>query len=151
MIRKSSIPKGHINKVDQEGFARIHLAVLDGNSVRALELLEEEDEKADPNVEVKHNQRTALHLAAKCTRRPKKCVNIAKLLIKHKASVDKIDSKKRTALHYACLKGNRAMVALLLENGAKLEVQDKDGNTPVDLDKEKLIVAYQESLQETAL
>ena len=63
MIRKSPVPKGQINKLDQEGFARLHNAILDGNSVRVLELFTEEVEKADPNVEEKHTLRTPLHLA----------------------------------------------------------------------------------------
>lgn len=151
MIRKSPVPKGQINKLDQEGFARLHNAVHDGNSVRVLELFTEEVEKADPNVEAKHTLRTPLHLAAKDTNRPNKSVKIAQLLIEHGAIIDKIDCKKRTALHYACLKGKKQMVFLLLSRGAKPTIKDKDDKTPADLDTEKLIEAYQESLQKTGL
>lgn len=147
MIRKSPVPKGQINKLDQEGYARLHLAVLDGNSLRVTELLIEEVEKADPNVLIKDTLRTPLHLAAKDARRPKKSVRIAKLLIEHGASVDKIDFKKRTALHYACRQGKQAMVFLLLSHGAKADIKDNDDKAPVDYDTEKLIEAYHESVQ----
>lgn len=146
MIRKSPIPKGQINKPDNEGNARLHLAVLDGNSMRAKELLTEEAEEANPNVEQSLSKRTPLHLAANHKTKPKKSLNIAKLLLFHGATVDPVDSKKRTPLHYACRRGRREMVFLLLSAGAKTDVIDIVGKTPRDLDESQLIRAYEESL-----
>lgn len=42
-----------------------------------------------------------------------------------------VDRKGRTPLHVCCLLGDDAIMRLLLKNGAKVEVTDTDGNTPI--------------------
>ncbi|KAJ9644083.1 hypothetical protein H2199_003951 [Coniosporium tulheliwenetii] len=46
-----------------------------------------------------------------------------------KLSVNKKDSRGRTALHWAASRGNEVMVRLLLEEGADLHAKDEDGRT----------------------
>lgn len=58
---------------------------------------------------------------------------VRSLLKKHKPShlTAIVDRNGRTPLHVCCLLGNDAMMRLLLKNGAKVEVTDSDGNTPI--------------------
>ena len=43
------------------------------------------------------------------------------------------DEEERTALHFASMNGHYGIVSLLLEKGADVNVQDKEGNTPAHL------------------
>lgn len=43
------------------------------------------------------------------------------------------DSEGRTALHFACDRGQAQAVELLLANGASLQKQDSDGQSPLHL------------------
>lgn len=51
--------------------------------------------------------------------------------------INSIDSRNgregRTALHYACMNGHYNIVRVLLDKGAGVNVQDKDGDTPAHL------------------
>ncbi|CAN1305156.1 Ankyrin repeat domain-containing protein 2B [Linum perenne] len=51
------------------------------------------------------------------------------------ALVDALDKNKNTALHYAAGYGRKECVALLLENGAAVTLQNMDGKTPIDVAK----------------
>ncbi|CAN1156446.1 Ankyrin repeat domain-containing protein 2B, partial [Linum perenne] len=51
------------------------------------------------------------------------------------AQVDALDKNKNTALHYAAGYGRKECVALLLENGAAVTLQNMDGKTPIDVAK----------------
>ncbi|KVI10998.1 Ankyrin repeat-containing protein [Cynara cardunculus var. scolymus] len=51
------------------------------------------------------------------------------------AKVDALDKNKNTALHYAAGYGRKDCVALLLENGAAVTLQNMDGKTPIDVAK----------------
>lgn len=57
---------------------------------------------------------------------------IVKLLVEKKADINKKDSRGRTALYSAIEFGNVYAVKLLLENGAKTDVEDKAGYTPLE-------------------
>jgi len=66
-------------------------AVQQGNAAKALELL---IQGADPNETDKYYGWTSLHITARDGK-----VALAKLLIKHGANVDFLDSIKQTPLH----------------------------------------------------
>ena len=55
---------------------------------------------------------------------------IIETLIKHNADVNRFNKYNQTALYFACLNGNTAMVSLLMKNGANPNIIDKEyGNT----------------------
>ncbi|KAJ1420562.1 Ankyrin repeat [Sesbania bispinosa] len=65
-----------------------------------------------------------------------KCdVKCAQVLLEAGAKVDALDKNKNTALHYAAGYGRKECVALLLENGAAVTLQNMDGKTPIDVAK----------------
>ncbi|BBB15452.1 ankyrin 2 neuronal isoform 4 [Candidatus Rickettsiella viridis] len=53
------------------------------------------------------------------------------LLLEHGAPIDKTDKEGDTPLHYACQKGNAAVVKLLLEKGASINKVNKNEDTPL--------------------
>ncbi|HEY8518530.1 MAG TPA: ankyrin repeat domain-containing protein [Gammaproteobacteria bacterium] len=54
------------------------------------------------------------------------------LLLEHGLDVNATDARGRTALHGAALQGYNEVIKFLAANGAKLDVQDNDGFTPLD-------------------
>ncbi|XP_059180958.1 ankyrin repeat domain-containing protein 22 [Centropristis striata] len=48
-------------------------------------------------------------------------------------SIDAVDYKGNTALHYVCQRKSHRLVPLLLEKNAKTNIQNKDGETPLDI------------------
>ncbi|MQM01099.1 hypothetical protein Taro_033850 [Colocasia esculenta] len=62
-------------------------------------------------------------------------VKCAQALLEAGAAVDSLDKNKNTALHYAAGYGRKECVALLLENGAAVTLQNLDGKTPIDVAK----------------
>jgi len=66
---------------------------------------------------------TALHIVID------KNYDIAHLLIKYNADLNRQDKMGKTPLHYAC---TYEQARLLLDAGAKLDIADDDGKTPLD-------------------
>ncbi|KAL6953522.1 hypothetical protein U1Q18_046363 [Sarracenia purpurea var. burkii] len=62
-------------------------------------------------------------------------VKCAQILLEAGATVDALDKNKNTALHYAAGYGRKECVALLLEHGAAVTLQNLDGKTPIDVAK----------------
>jgi ankyrin repeat protein len=60
---------------------------------------------------------------------------IAALLIRHGADVNRADAGGSTALHFAVLNRNPELIRMLLAGGAKKNVKDSQGYTPLDLAK----------------
>ena len=55
-----------------------------------------------------------------------------KLIIKSGINVDKVDEKTgRTAIHDAVANGNENCTKILIDAGAKINTQDKTGETPI--------------------
>ena len=63
-------------------------------------------------------------------------LDLAQLLLQHKAQVNQPDAFKGTALMAAAGKSNPAMVALLLASGADVRTKDDDGKDALALAKE---------------
>ena len=57
--------------------------------------------------------------------------DISLCLIDRGADVKKKDSRKRTALHYASVRGNLKVVKALLSKGAEIDVEEEDRCTPL--------------------
>ena len=58
-------------------------------------------------------------------------MDLAELLVKCGADVNRQDSAGYTALHFAAQEYDPDMIALLLRNGANTETEDKHGSTPL--------------------
>ena len=64
---------------------------------------------------------------------------VVEALVKRSAKLDIVDKSGRTALHYASLGNNTAMVEALIKRGAKLDIEDKDRMTALDLASELVL------------
>src|SRR5437868_1348787 len=96
---------------------RIHLAACDGD-LTALQ--EELDKGVDVDIEDPTDfNSTALSHAAYNR------LDAVKLLIEKKATVDKLDSLRRTALILACIEGHISIAAILLDSGAEINKMSK--------------------------
>ena len=73
------------------------------------------------------NSKSALHMAVIERSRYK----VRKLLKKKGVDINKRDSNKRTALHWAVLSDNSSIVSMLLDKGADPNLKDSDGKTPL--------------------
>lgn len=70
---------------------------------------------------------TALHIAVR-----KRHADVVEFLVFARASLEIVDANGRTALHYACEHHRSIDIALtLLQSGASINSEDKDGTTPV--------------------
>ncbi|HZI50811.1 MAG TPA: ankyrin repeat domain-containing protein, partial [Terriglobia bacterium] len=56
-----------------------------------------------------------------------------KLCVQHGLDLDSFNANGQTLLHLAVQRGNNAIVRYLAENGAKLDMKNKQGRTPMDL------------------
>lgn len=86
---------------------------------------------ARPGVEV--DARNKMGLTALAAAGFKGHVEIAQLLVAHKADVNAANGSGQTALMFAALTGRTAMVEYLLSAGATPAAADKAGNTPLSL------------------
>jgi ankyrin repeat protein len=105
---------------DIYGRTILHSAAEGGNKVIVQLLL---DRGVDPNV-TDHLGRTAMLWAVECGH-----YEIARLLVKtaNVENINKIDRLGRSTLWQAAWRGGTDMVALLLENGADINVKNKHG------------------------
>ncbi|RXN37375.1 E3 ubiquitin- ligase mib1 isoform X1 [Labeo rohita] len=111
---------------NNNGFNALHHAALRGNPSAMRVLLSKlprpwiVDEKKDDGY-------TALHLAALNNH-----VEVAELLVHQgSANLDIQNANQQTALHLAVERQHTQIVRLLVRAEAKLDVQDKDGDTPL--------------------
>lgn len=61
---------------------------------------------------------------------------ITELLIRNGANINFVESRGRTALHWAVVSGHDNTVDALIKNGAAINIKDNDGKTPLDLAKD---------------
>jgi ankyrin repeat protein len=86
---------------------------------------------ADPSIAQK-DYSTPMMVAIRGTSEPNG-IEAIKLFIDHGADVDAFNAAGQTALHVAAGRGSDNIVRLLAARGAKLDMKDKQGHTPLDL------------------
>jgi len=117
-----------VNIVDDEGATPLIIASAHGSSNSVRMLLGQGAVTERNKIEL---IRTALQAAAEGSH-----VECAKILIQHGGSVNSNDPEQRSVLHLACA-GSRwkpsstELVEILLRGGAKVDVKDKYGQTPL--------------------
>ena len=93
------------------------------------------DKGADPNLRLR-NQTTALMIAASRAARnagpEQNTIDAMSLLLAKGADVNAVNDNGESALHIAVTRGD-ALVRFLVEKGAKLDLKDKSGRTPLDV------------------
>jgi ankyrin repeat protein len=93
------------------------------------------DRGADPNLRLR-NQNTALMIAASRAARnagpEQKTIDAMALLLEKGADVNAVNDNGESALHIAVARGD-SLVRFLAERGAKLDLKDKAGRTPLDV------------------
>jgi ankyrin repeat protein len=116
-----SAGEGNVNALDGEGFAPLHLAAIRGDCQAATHLL-----SCGANVNVQHGtfEGTPLQYAA-----ARGHVDMVKLLIRHDAKIDAVDTHGRTPLMWAAWKGHHHLVDLLLTSGANVKLATDTGWT----------------------
>lgn len=115
-----------VTVANNNGFNALHHAALRGNPSAMRILLTKLPRPWIVN-EKKDDGYTALHLAALNNH-----VEVAELLVKQaKANKDIQNTNLQTPLHLAVERQHTQIVRLLVRESAKLDVQDKDGDTPL--------------------
>jgi ankyrin repeat protein len=126
---RSSVSSGA--SVDFQGFLRMTPAThccVHGHSEILQYLLEQ-----DANAELAHENRwTPLHFSA--FNNKQECVTV---LLAYGVAVDSIDTIGRTALWLASFQGHLLIVQLLVRGGADFERAAEDGQTPIDVARER--------------
>ncbi|XP_030388129.1 E3 ubiquitin-protein ligase mind-bomb isoform X2 [Scaptodrosophila lebanonensis] len=111
---------------NNNGFNALHHAALKGNP-SAMKILLTKTNRPWIVEEKKDDGYTALHLAALNNH-----VEIAELLVHMgKANMDRQNVNLQTALHLAVERQHVQIVKLLVQEGADLNIPDKDGDTPL--------------------
>jgi ankyrin repeat protein len=57
----------------------------------------------------------------------------ARLFLRHGAEINAVDAAGQTALHSAAVQRDDEFIALLADNGARLDIKDKQGRLPLDM------------------
>lgn len=115
-----------ITLTNNNGFNALHHAALKGNP-SAMKILLAKTNRPWIVEEKKDDGYTALHLAALNNH-----VEIAELLVHMgKANMDRQNVNLQTALHLAVERQHVQIVKLLVQEGANLNIPDKDGDTPL--------------------
>lgn len=66
-----------------------------------------------------------------CKAASNKSLELVQLLVKHGSDVNEVDSKRSSALYFACLRGDMVMVAFLVNNGAQVDDANLGHFTPL--------------------
>jgi ankyrin repeat protein len=139
-LRLSTLHRAHTpgERYLGEGATPLMRAARNGDAA-AMQLLLEKG--ADPAAQ-QTNRTTALMLAAGLGRNlgtfadeyasEAQMLEAVKVLLARHVDVNAVNDAGQTALHFAALSMD-SVVALLAENGAKLDAADKQGRTPLDM------------------
>ena len=118
--------------VGQEKNKLLYNAILNNDMDKVTKLL---NDGADANyVYTSNNPETKVSMLIAAVN--KRSMNMVKVLLEHKANVNFRDSFDTPAILYAASFGSKAMVDLLLQNGADINAKDGDGNTVLSAAKE---------------
>jgi len=132
-------PSIMINEQTNEGLTPLHMAVREEvKCIDAVRLLLNQN-GIEVNALTYQLCTTPLCLAVVTGDLP-----IVTLLLSNEAIKENINLKNinhRTPLHYAAEKGHESIVRLLLENGANVNIKDKNWNKPSDLVANKALKA----------
>ena len=116
-VRNFLLNKGaDVNLQDHQGYTALHYAVESKNFDASSCLVYN---GADVNLQDRNGQ-SALHFASS---------DICHCLIQNQADIDTRDSRYCTPLMQASRNSDVKKVAMLIENGAKVDLQDVEGNT----------------------
>merc|ERR1719204_2626933 len=116
------------------GETALHVAVHQGNLTALRELLH----KGAPTSTRTYNGTTSVHL---WTGEDK---NILKVLWRHGADAERVDKHGQNVLHVAASLGYWKSVPVFIEAGAKINQQDKEGNTPAHKAAQHIEAHWQE-------
>jgi uncharacterized protein len=130
-LRVLSRWKDTLASYSPDGWTPLHLAAAFGGPEATEFLLKE---GADPNARSKNPMNNnSLHACVAVSHN----AHAAKLLIDAGADVNAVQHGGFTALHSAAFSGDLPMTRLLLDSGAKLDPRTDDGQTALDLAREK--------------
>ncbi|XP_032749165.1 E3 ubiquitin-protein ligase MIB2 isoform X5 [Rattus rattus] len=115
-----ALDKLRTQKSDPEHPGRLVVEAALGNVARALDLLRRHPEQVD----TKNQGRTALQVAAYLGQ-----VELVRLLLQARASVDLLDEEGNTALHYTAMGNQPEATRLLLSAGCGVDVQNGTRST----------------------
>jgi len=113
-----------INRLDGNGYTRLHYAVQNGNYQTVERLI---SEGADINVKDRWDE-TPLSIAASRGHK-----SIFEMLLDRGAEDNAKDKNGSTPLHIAVSNGQKDIVELLIANGADVNSRDKTDHTPLGL------------------
>ena len=117
-----------INATNNAGQTPLHVAICNGRTKAMLELIRNGADKVIAGG-FGTVTATSLHVAIPCDH-----VSIVKAMLKAGCPVDVVDSKGRSALHFAAAEGSNAgMIKEMLSTGCDIDATDNDGMTPLHL------------------
>ncbi len=102
----------------------------------------------DLNKQLNANEQTLLHVLAKES--DKFDSDQLQAVMTHGANVNAVDVLGKTPLHYATESGKTNMIALLLNTGARPDIEDKQGTTPFLSDKQLSMLHQGPRMKSTA-
>ncbi|KAM4614481.1 ankyrin repeat domain-containing protein 27 [Discoglossus pictus] len=130
-----------VNATDYHGLTPLHLSCQKGHQAIALLLLHY---KSSPDIQ-DNNGNTPLHLA--CTYGHEDCV---KALVYYDVSSCRMDTgneKGDTSLHIAARWGYQGIIEVLLQNGARTDLQNRRKETPLQCALNAKILSLMENAQ----
>jgi|GEM_PF-6201220 len=84
-------------------------------------------------------------------------IPIVKTLLAEGCSVEAVDTKERTALHWSCILGERPLMEMLLRHRANIDAKDEGGKTALHyaseggfLELTQILIAYKKRLSSSA-
>lgn len=122
-LTEASASGVHVNSVNSQGYAPLHVAALHGHSDLVRLFLKR---GADVNARTKTHSNAPLHFACK---QPN--VKIVRCLVDYKARITARDDNRNTPLHYCSFSSNASHAWFLLQKGADVNAVNGNGNTPL--------------------
>ncbi|KAL7638355.1 UNVERIFIED_CONTAM: hypothetical protein RMT77_010925 [Armadillidium vulgare] len=114
--------KSLINFIGEENYGILHVAVLKGDIELCQILLQN---GANPQALTKSERRSCIHLSVQ-----RENIELLKLLIKFNVDINCADTMGNTPLHLCCICGWKEGVITLVESGAEVNINNKDGSSP---------------------